>query len=511
MRSIKSSRWTQHMQTYSWAYISLIGVCLLTVNLLVVASFSFQPLVWGGIVFQFIVCAIGALRLRHLLVMKRQYEEQTKEMEHIAYHDALTGLPNRRLFEDRLKQALLHAQRRGQLTAVIFLDMDRFKHVNDTLGHASGDNLIHHVGQRLVKCLRGVDTVYRQGGDEFTILLESIAKPENVGMVASRIQAAIEEPFTLNGIPVVVTASMGIALYPMDGDTPEQLMHHADEAMYAAKKRGHNRFQFYTSEVDAMVAGKAYVEAELRLALKNEQFELHYQPQYELSTRRLKGMEAVLLWNKDDHPRLAEMDWRKIAEETGLMVPIGHWMLRTACNQLRNWQDAGFHPLRITVNVKAVQFKDELFIDAIANIVKESGLDPTSIELDLTESITSSSVQLVGEKLRRLKALGVRIAMDDLCIGLFTRSGLQDMPMDSIKLDSSLIRDLPDDAENQVLAAGITRIAHRLGLNLIAKGVETKEQLEHLQHLQCTEVQGKLFSTPLDALEFLELLKAELN
>jgi diguanylate cyclase (GGDEF)-like protein len=511
MRSIQSSKWTQHMKAYAWAYTSLIGVCLLTANLLVAASFSLKPYVLGSMFFQIFICAVFAFRLRHVMAMRQQYQEQSKEMAYMAYHDALTGLPNRRLFEDRLKQALLHAQRSGQITAVMFLDLDRFKDVNDTLGHACGDHLIRHAGHRLLNCLRGADTVYRQGGDEFTILLEYIAKPEDVGLVAARIQAVLEEPFLLEGTPVSVTASIGIALYPLDGETPEQLMQHADEAMYAAKKRGHNHFKFYATDVDALVAGKAYLEKKLRIALQLEQFELEYEPQYELSTRKLKGMEAILRWPTGDHVGMSNLDWRKVAEEAGLMVPIGLWMLRRACEQLKSWHEGGYSALRMTVGLKSAQFKDEFFMDKIESIVKESGLNPSCVELDLTESLTSSSVQTVGEKLRKLKELGIRITMDDLCIGLFMRSGWEEVPMDSVKLESALVRDLPGDAENQVLAAAIIRIARRLGLNVIAKGVGTKEQLEHLQHLQCTEVQGRFFSTPLHPSEFLELMKAEIS
>ncbi|MEW9699307.1 putative bifunctional diguanylate cyclase/phosphodiesterase [Paenibacillus sp. SI8] len=511
MSSTQSSKWVQHMKMYAWVYISLIGICVLTVNLLVAASFSYTPLVLACIIVQILLCLVFAFRLRYVLVMKRQYQEQSNEMTYMAYHDALTGLPNRRLFEDRLNQALLHAQRSGQIAAVIFLDLDRFKNVNDTLGHACGDRLIHDTGQRLLNCLRGVDTVYRQGGDEFTILLESIAKPEDVGVVATRIQAALEEPFLLQDTQVRVTASMGIALYPLDGELPDQLMRRADEAMYAAKERGQNRFQFYAAEIEEMVAGKAYLEKELRIALQNELFELNYQPYYELSTRKLTGMEVILRWYTGEHTKIPNLDWRKAAEDTGLIVPLGLWTLRVACRQLRSWHDAGFPSLRLTVGMKSIPFIDNDFMDKITSILKETGLDPSCLELDLTESMNSRNVQELGEKLFELKELGVRIVMDDLCIGLFTRRGSDEMPIDRVKLDRALIKDLPGDEENQVLAEAVIRIARRLKLSLIAKGVETREQLEHLQHLQCTEVQGDFLSPPLHPKEFMELLKAEMG
>ena len=510
MRGILS-KWIQHVKVQTLAYLGVLGFFLLTVNLLAAASFSFSPYVFIHMLFQALICLFFAKSIRHLLLTSKEQEEKSKQLAFLAYHDTLTGLPNRRLFNDRLERALLHAKRNEQLAAVMFLDMDRFKDVNDSLGHAYGDRLIRLAAERLLGCLRGSDTVYRQGGDEFTILLESFAKPDDARVVASRIQMALEEPFILDGMPVTITASIGIALYPLDGQLPEQLMAFADEAMYAAKNRGHNQFQFYASDIDAMVKSKAHIEKELRLAIDNNQFEILYQPQYEITNRKLIGMEAIIHWSKGDNLLALSMDWKKAAEEMGFMIPIGKWAVRTACRQMRIWQAEGYTPLRMTLAVTASQFKDENFIEEIAVVLKETGLDPMLVELDLTESITSSNVHEASEKLIMLKKIGVRIVMDDLCTGLFTRSGLEGMPMDSIKLDSTLIRDLVDDDENQLLAAAIIRMAHRLGLNLIAKGVETEEQLEHLRLLQCTEVQGMLFSSPLGTEQFMRLMNDKIN
>ncbi|WP_187274084.1 bifunctional diguanylate cyclase/phosphodiesterase [Paenibacillus sp. N3.4] len=497
------------MRAHAWAYSGLLGFILLIVNLLATASYSLHARVIIGILVQTVICLFFAGGMRYLLLSKQQQEEQSRHLALLAYHDTLTGLPNRRLFDDRLKQALLHAQRSEQLAAVMFLDMDRFKDVNDTLGHAFGDQLIRSAGERLLSCLRESDTVYRQGGDEFTILLESFTKPEDVRMVASRIQAALEEPFILQGLPVSITASIGIALYPLDGLKSEELLRHADEAMYIAKNQGNNQFQFYASDIDALVKQKAYLETELRCALENVQFELRYEPQYDLSTDRLIGMEATIHWSKGQSPPLQDIDWKKVAEELGLMVPIGMWVLRTACAQMRSWQDNGFAAMRVTVAITASQFKAEHFIEELAAVLSETGIDSIQVELDLTESITSSNVRKANEKLLMLKKLGVHIAMDDLCTGLFTRSGLERMPLDRVKLDQTLIRDLVDDDENQLLAAAIIRMAQRLGLNLIAKGVDTPEQLACLRHLQCTEAQGKLFSSPLEPKEFVRLFHEE--
>ncbi|UKS25727.1 EAL domain-containing protein [Paenibacillus sp. HWE-109] len=499
-------KWKQHVRAKAVVYVGVLGFLLLAANVLVTASFSPGAYILLSVLIQFVIGFMIALCLRHLRLTRRAQDEKSEQLAFLAYHDTLTGLPNRRLFDDRLERALLHAKRNEQLTAVMFLDMDRFKEVNDSLGHAYGDRLIRLAAERLLGCLRGSDTVYRQGGDEFAILLESFAKPEDVRFVAARIQSALEEPFILGGKPVVITASMGIALYPLDGTVAEQLLEHADEAMYKAKKRGSNQFQFYASEIDAMVKSKAHLESELRQALEHEQFELLYQPQYAITNQQLIGMEASLHWSKADSAATTYGGWSKAAEEMGFMVPIGKWAVRTACHQLRAWRESGFPSLRMTIAITASQFRDDHFIEEIAGVLKETGIEPDLIELDLTESITSSNVQEASERLIQLKKIGVRIAMDDLCTGLFTRSGLEGMPLDSVKLDSTLVRDLVDDDENQLLAAAIIRMAHRLGLNLIAKGVETKEQLEYLKFLQCTEVQGELFSNPLNPDQFLSLL-----
>ncbi|UJF33558.1 putative bifunctional diguanylate cyclase/phosphodiesterase [Paenibacillus hexagrammi] len=539
---------------YAWEYICLICVALLTVNLLSTVSVQANGMLPGVLFSVFIcsallvrkklaavlfasgaaacfvaaallavpvqlvslclhtvICTVLAYSIRRLLTAREYYKAHSSQMEYIANHDALTGLPNRRLFEDRLEQYLLHAKRHQQLVAVIFLDLNRFKDINDTMGHAYGDLLIRQAGERLLHCLRGDDTVYRQGGDEFTILLPFITKPEDVRHVAARIQKALEQPFLLEGHSFEVTASMGIALYPLDGDTPEKLMIRADEAMYGAKQKKDTRYQFYAADIDSMVASKARLEKELTEALERKEFDLRYQPQYEVASGRLIGMEAVIHWNKSEQIAAAPSEWMRLAEECGLMIPIGRWAIWTACLQAKSWRDAGYPPLRLTVGVTASQFKDGQFLDVMTDILKATGLDASWIELDMAEGIAASSLQEVGEKLRILKALGFRIAMDDMCTGLFTRTGGTYIPADSVKLDSTLIKGLPENGDNQELAEAIVTMAQRLQLNLIAKGVETKEQLEHLQIIRCAEAQGKWFSSPLDSAEFTRLLKEKIS
>jgi diguanylate cyclase (GGDEF)-like protein len=448
-----------------------------------------------------------AYSLRRLLESRNRYEDLSREMEHLAYHDTLTGLPNRRLFEDRLRLALVRSKRSRQLAAVLLLDLDKFKVINDTFGHSSGDELIRITAERLRSCLREGDTVYRQGGDEFTMLLENIARPEDVRLVVSRIHAVLEKPYELNGHIHLVTASVGISLYPTDGQTLDELMAHADAAMYSAKKRGRNNYQFFTPGLDALMAGRQDTEMGLRHALDRGEMELCYQPQYELSTKQITGMEAVLLWRRLGKGIQPLNEWLSVAEETGLMVSIGEWMLYKACLQAKLWQQQGHQPLKLSIGLSVAQFKKDDLVDRIDTILQETGFEAKYLELDLAEGISTLSVQMVGEKLRSLKQLGLRITMDDVCAGIFIRSNSDQVPMDTIKMDSTLIRDLPEDRENQTLAVAITAMAERLQLNLIAKGIDTQEQYELLYSLECKEGQGELFGGPLNAKEFEVLLQ----
>jgi diguanylate cyclase (GGDEF)-like protein len=488
-------------------FIWLTGMVLLAANMLAVASIFWLGIGLSGL---FIVCAAGAFAyfLHRLQKSRDKHEEIGRRMEHLAYHDTLTGLPNRRLFEDRSNLALIRAKRSGQIAAVMFLDLDRFKMVNDSLGHACGDELIRITGERLQSCLREGDTVYRQGGDEFTLLLENISKPEDVRLVASRIHAAMEKPYQLNGKQHHITASVGISLYPTDGETLDELIKHADKAMYGAKKRGRNNYQFFASGLDTLMTYKQEMETALRLALDNGELEMHYQPQYELRSKRIIGVEAMIHWNRAGK-QVSSKEWLPVAEETGLIISIGEWALRTSCLKAKQWQAVGFQPLKLSIGLSVAQFNKDNLVERITEILAEVSLDAKCIELDLAEGISMLSVQNVGEKLRLLKQLGLRIAMDDVCAGIFSGVSSQQAPMDTIKLDSNLIRNLPEDRENQTLAVAITEMAERLQLNLIAKGVDTQEQLAHLYNLRCIEVQGELFSGPLMDRDFEHLMQKQ--
>jgi diguanylate cyclase (GGDEF)-like protein len=491
------------LSKYAW----LTGLVLLAVNMLAAVSIFWLGIGWSGLI---IACAAGAFAyyLHSLLESRDKHEEISRRMEHLAYHDAMTGLPNRRLFEDRLNLALIRAKRSGQIAAVMFLDLDRFKLINDSLGHACGDELIRITGERLQSCLREGDTVYRQGGDEFTLLLENISKPEDVRLVANRIHAIMEEPYRFNGAEHHITASVGISLYPIDGETLDELIKHADKAMYGAKKRGRNNFQFFASGLDTLMTYKQEMETALRLAFDNGELEMHYQPQYELSNKRIIGVEAMIHWNREGK-EVSSKEWLPVAEETGLIISIGEWALRTACLKVKQWQAIGFQPLKLSIGLSVAQFKKDNLVERITEILAEVGLDAKCVELDVAEGISMLSVQKVGEKLRLLKQLGLRIAMDDVCAGIFSGASSHQVPMDTIKLDSNLVRDLPEDRENQTLAVAITEMAERLNLNLIAKGVETQEQLAHLFNLRCKEVQGELFSGPLMESDFEHLMQQQ--
>jgi diguanylate cyclase (GGDEF)-like protein len=546
MKSILSSGIFRHAKKYAREYICLLGVIVSTVNLMQPASLRMGTLLacvlftvfatWAvfakriitatilGVVaiFSFFSAAIYlgkeqllglsvnacigmgfAYLIRHLLQTRDNYKAKSLVLEHIAYHDMLTGLPNRRLFDDRLHQAILHAKRNGQLLAILFLDLDKFKVVNDTLGHASGDTLIRCTGERLLSCLREGDTVYRQGGDEFTVLLEYIAKPEDVRIVVTRIQSALEQPFILDGNTIYVTASIGIAIYPNDGESMDQLMMHADTAMYGAKERGNNNYQFFAPEMDALIAGKVELETALRQALGRGEMEIHYQPQYHLTSKSLVGMEAIICWRRPEMGILLSREWQWIAEETGLIISIEEWALLDACKQVKSWQNQGFASAKLSMGISLTHFKRASLVERISAILEESGLDPKQIELDLADGVSSLSVHEVTDKLQQLKRIGIGIAMDDLCAGLL--SNLKRLPIDTLILDSTLIRDLAKDHENEALAVAIIAMAERLQVNLIAKGVETQEQLELLQKLNCKEAQGHHLSNPLTASEFQDL------
>ena len=438
-------------------------------------------------------------------ITERKRSEET--IRHMAYHDHLTGLPNRLLLNDRLEQALAMGRRHKSLVAILFLDIDRFKVINDTLGHAVGDELIKAVAQRLKKHLRDTDTVARLGGDEYTVLLQDVNGIESVTRVVENIFAIFKEPFDIKGHELFLTASIGISVYPDDGTDSETLLKNADIAMYMAKDEGRNAYRFYTTAMNARTIERLELENGLRKAIERDELLLHYQPQIDIGTGEVVGVETLVRWHERERGIIRQpADFIPIAEETGLIVPIGEWVLRKACEENRKWQDKGLKPVRIAVNLSLRQFKQKDFVKAVSGIIKDTALAPEYLELELTESIVMKDGESTIEALRELKAMGIRLSIDDFGTGYSSLVYLKRMPIDVLKIDISFVRDITTDPDDAAIADTIIRMAHSLKLEVIAEGVETREQLEFLRNLQCDKFQGFLISRPVTSAEVEEFL-----
>ncbi len=429
-----------------------------------------------------------------------------EQLNYLAYYDTLTGLPNRVLLRDRLRQAMLDADRNEHLVAVMFLDLDRFKVINDTLGHDAGDALLKLVAERLQDCVRAGDTIARLGGDEFTIVLSNLGHVDDVTRVARKVMAYFAQPFQLVGNELFVTASVGITVYPFDDTDLDNLLKNADAAMYLAKEQGRNNFQFYTAELNARATRRLTLETALRRALERNELELHYQPQVDLRTGRVIGSEALLRWR---HPELGEVspvEFIPLAEETGLIVPIGEWVLRTACSQNMAWQAAGLPPMPTAVNLSLRQFQGQDLYAAVRRVLDESGLAPELLDLEMTESVLMHDAEGALVVIRDLKKLGVSFSLDDFGTGYSSLSYLKRFPIDTLKIDRSFVRDIPDDADDAAIAVAIIAMAHSLGIRVIAEGVETAAQVEFLCAHDCDAMQGYHFSRPVPATEMTDIL-----
>lgn len=424
-----------------------------------------------------------------------------EKLRHVAYYDALTGLPNRELFLDRLHQAIIQARRYKRMLAVMLLDIDRFKEINDTLGHRTGDLLLRAVADRINRCVREGDTVARHGGDEFIILFSGVSHIQDMVVVAKKVNRALSEGSVLNGQELFITASMGISLYPADGIDADTLVKNADVAMYQAKGHGRNTYRFYTPTMNAEALRKLILENNLRKALEREEFVLHYQPLVELATGRVTGTEALLRWQHPGLGLLAPIEFIPLAEETGLIVPIGEWMLQKACEQGKAWQEAGRPSLRMAVNLSMRQFRQNNVTEMVAGALMRSGLHPGCLDLELTESVVMQDAEETIATLRELKSLGVRLTIDDFGTGYSSLSYLKNLPLSTLKLDHSFVNALTRDRGDEAISRAIIALAHDLSLKVIAEGVETSEQVEFLRLLECDEVQGFLFSRPVPAPE----------
>ncbi|SNT20885.1 PAS domain S-box-containing protein/diguanylate cyclase (GGDEF) domain-containing protein [Noviherbaspirillum humi] len=435
---------------------------------------------------------------------RKEYEAR---IEYLADHDSLTSLANRNLLADRINQAIAHARRSRSMVAVLFIDLDRFKSVNDSFGHSVGDALLVTASERLKRSVRDGDTVARQGGDEFILLLTDIRKPDDVVAVASKIFREFSEPFLIGPHELYVTVSVGATLFPDDAGDIHALLRNADIAMYRAKEEQGNAFQFYSRDMSVRAMERAELESALRRALERKEFELFYQPKVEASTRRIIGAEALIRWNHPEMGMVPPTRFIPMAEEIGLIVPIGDWVLNTACEQNRAWQDEGLPPISVSVNLSARQFNQDDLVESVAGTLDRVGLASRHLELELTESIVMNSAEVFVSKLQELESLGVRLSIDDFGTGYSSLSYLKRFPLHHLKIDQSFVRDIATDADDAAITSTVIELGHSLNLKVIAEGVETEEQVAFLRDHHCDEMQGYFFSKPLPAHEFADLLR----
>ncbi len=423
----------------------------------------------------------------------------------LAHYDPLTGLPNRVLFHKQLREALARAARADGDVAVLLIDLDRFKTVNDTLGHAVGDELLRAAAQRLRSCVREGDTVARMGGDEFAIVQNGLSSPDDARYLASRVVATMNTPLDLHGNNVVASASVGVALAPLDGRDPDELLKKADMAMYRVKGDGRRGFHFFEPAMDELLQSRRRLELDLREALELEQFELFYQPLYDLERERVTGCEALLRWRHPERGLVSPGDFIPLAEEIGLILPMGDWVLRRACSEAARWPAS----VSLAVNLSPIQFRDRRLLDTVKGALDASGLSPQRLQLEITESVLLADNAANLDLLHDLRKLGVRISMDDFGTGYSSLSYLRSFPFDKIKIDQTFVRDIPRDADALAIIRAVADLGERLGIVTTAEGVETAEQFDELRRQGCREIQGYLISPPKPAVEIMALLQVE--
>ena len=448
----------------------------------------------------------------HALKMTEVAEQATKDMAYMAEHDFLTGLPNRALLADRLAQSIAHAQRHGNKVALMYLDLDHFKHINDSLGHAVGDQLLQSVAKRLQECVpRHSDTVSRQGGDEFVILLSEVGELQEAALTAKKLIKAVAMPLFVGDHRLHVTLSIGISLYPDDGKDVETVMRNADTAMYHAKKSGRNNYQAFTRDMNVRAVARQSIEVALHHALEQHEFVLHYQPKVNLKTGAITGAEALLRWKRSGRRLISPLQFVSIAEECGLILPIGKWVLREACRQTQAWLQSGITLAQIAVNVSSVEFHGKGFLAGVRTILDETGLDPHRLEFELTESGLMQDTQQTTEILHELKDLGVKIAIDDFGTGYSSLSYLWRFPIDVLKIDQSFVQAIEGNGDNrgeagEAIVSAVIAMGKSLKQRVVAEGIETRKQLAFLQSQRCAEGQGYYFGRPVTAKKFATLL-----
>jgi diguanylate cyclase (GGDEF)-like protein len=431
----------------------------------------------------------------------------TSKMRHLAQHDFLTNLPNRVLLNDRITQAIASARRRESNPVLLFLDLDKFKHINDSLGHAVGDHLLQAVSERLLHCVRTSDTVSRHGGDEFVILLADERRPQDAALAAEKILHALSMPFLIDGQQLHTSTSIGISVFPVDGMDPAALIKNADTAMYHAKERGRNNFQFFRHDMNTRAVERQLIESSLRRALERHEFTLHYQPKVDLKTNCITGVEALLRWEHPEWGLVLPERFIVIAEECGLIIPIGRWALNEACEQAVRWRDQGIAPVSIAVNVSALEFRHRDFFDHALVILETTGVDPTCLQLELTESVLMRDVAASACLLAKFKAMGVQIAVDDFGTGYSSLSYLNQFPIDVLKIDQSFVKAIDAGLEsNGVIVSAVIGMGKNLHQRVIAEGVEDEDQLAFLDAHGCDEGQGYFFSEPVNAVRMQAML-----
>lgn len=437
----------------------------------------------------------------------KELKKANQQLTYQAYHDALTHLPNRALFMKRTEQAINHAHVNQEMLAILFIDLDRFKYINDTLGHTAGDYLLQQVAKRLLACTHAPeDTVARLGGDEFTLLLRHLQSPTDAAIIANKVLKSFGKPLKYNEHELYSTPSIGISIYPKDGVDVVTLMKTADAGMYRAKQQGRNQYCFYTANTDVATVSRLRMENKLRQALEQDEFDVWYQPRYEMPSHKIVGAEALLRWHSPELKSVPPSEFIPLAEDIGLIVPLGEWVLRKACEENCFWQTLDCPPIHVSVNLSARQFIQEDLLSTIANVIDETDMNPQRLELELTESLIMPNAEDTIETLRGLKKLGIQISMDDFGTGYSSLSYLKRFPIDTVKIDQSFIRDIHEDIDDKALVTAIIAMAHSLKLGVVAEGVETTQQLEFLNQYQCDYVQGYLFGRPMPAQQFRELL-----
>jgi diguanylate cyclase (GGDEF)-like protein/PAS domain S-box-containing protein len=449
-------------------------------------------------------------------VTERRVAEETlrnseADLTYSSQHDFLTGLPNRMLLNDRISQAIVLALRHKKQIAVLFLDLDGFKHINDYLGHPIGDKLLQSIAKRLVDCVRFSDTVSRQGGDEFVVLLSEVEHSEDAAITARRMLQTVAQAHSIDQHDLHVTTSIGMSVYPDDGLDAETLIKNADTAMYQAKENGRQSYQFFKPAMNIRAVKRQSIEESLRRALERQEFALNYQPKVNLRTGEITGAEALIRWTHPIRGPVSPEQFISVAEDCGLILPIGNWVLREACKQARTWVDAGLPPVTMAVNVSAMEFRGDNFLENVFAILKETRLDPRSLELELTESVLMKRAESTESIFKTLRATGVRLAVDDFGTGYSSLSYLRKFPVDALKIDQSFVRQITTAPDDTTIVTAIISMGRSLNLRVIAEGVETLEQLAFLKAHQCDEAQGYYFSRPVDAKQFAKLLQTGIS